>query len=305
MNNNNLGRREFGAATLTALLGGAAGCGSNTNSETRNQENSTETESPETTKETPETKEDVDQALKAMAYNLHDDLYTRGFDSGSYKLVDVRETNRDESDYRVRVDVDLDSIFHTAGMNVRGQDLHTARKLDMADDIFQDVSSQLNELTDMVDENFEHFYSEVENEVPVDLDIAIDGARSSSYVFTTNMQEEELEDRLRRFTKQPEGIGYHSSSPMKYEDLALMEEGESRIIATEAGNVEHTLEYIRDDVFRVNGKLHKRNESDMLGSFDGNRVYVSDIDPIYLQEEKEEFDGAVELYFSGEMEPEY
>lgn len=306
MSNNNTNEMSRRGLLKTAGAGvastGLAGCASILDSNDENNGEESEETPTQTTTPEKETEEDIDQALKAMAYNLHDDLYTRGFDPGSYKLVDVRETGRDDADYRVRVDVDLDSIFSTAGMNVNGQDLHTATQLDMVDDIFQDVSPQLNELTGMIEENFEHLYSEVDSEVPVDLDIAISGARGSSYRFTTDMQEEELENRLRRFTKQPRGIGASSFKPMNYEDLTLMEEGETRSIGRE--DEAHTLEYIGDGRFRINGDPQEREERSMVGSFDGNRVYVSDIDPIYLQEE-EEFDGAVELQFTGGMEPEY
>lgn len=306
-----MNRRKFGASVVSALTAGAAGCNESSDNTTetvettqeRNTPTETATEQPTATPEEEMSEEDIEQALEATAYNLHDDLYMRGFEPDDYKLVDVSDSLNEDTEYQLRVEVDLNSVFHTQGMVARDQDLHTAGELGLADDIFKDVRPQLHELADMVSENLNHFYDEVggEEEVPLSLDIKVSGDRDSSYAFGINTAEQELDPTLEKFIRQPDSMGSHTYSPMEYENQTLLREGEVRTF--EFGNEEHTLEYLDNGAFRINGNLEERGEREKLGRFNGEDVYVEEIDPIYLQE-RGEAEGAVELEFDS-MEPEY
>lgn len=310
----NLGRRGFlksvGAAG-TAALAGCAGVDYQKPAETTTEDHTTESTEAPTTEENKElSNEEIKSLLEETAYELHDELYMRGFEGDSFKMVDVSTSLGDDTEYNLRVGIDIESLFHMSGEKGRRPDLHTASELDLGYEVMDDISTELYELTGMINDNLDSFYEEAGSpeEVPLDVNINIAGDRGSSYHFDINTAEEHLDPTMTKFIKAPNTTGGHGYKPGEYENLKLLGEEEVMSIKVEdvegEHDAEHTIEYIEDGVFELNGTVQEREEGEKLGRFSGEDVYVHDIDPIYLQEEREDIEGAVELQFD-EGSPNY
>lgn len=314
----NPGRRNFLKTAVTAGAAALAGCPGGTDqgtAGTSTEEHTTEsaethtTESGKTDTAVEEADEELsDEEMKSLleekAYELHDDLYMNGYEGSSFKMVDADEAPVDDAEYRLSVGVDIESLFHKSGEKGRKPDLHTATELGLEGEVMEDVSSQLYELTGFINDRLDSFYEEAGSpeEVPINVDINISGSRGSDYILDLNTSEGNLDPTLTRFINDPSTTGIHGFKPMEYENLKLMEEGEVMTLDLVS---EHTIEYLDDGVFKINGQeLEERDDREKLGRFDGEDVYVNDVDPIYLQEERDDIEGAVELSFES-LEPEY
>lgn len=247
--------------------------------------------------------ENFEKALKASAFNLYDDLSMRGFNAGTTQLVDVKTQSEGHENYAIEVNVDLNSIFHTEGMAARDQDLHKAQELGLVDEMMSDVEGQLNELAGMVQDNLEDFYSEVgmNDTTRVNVEVDIRGADNSSYEFIVNTLKEDVSSATEDFIKNPYENSIHGFSPGEYEGLKMMDDG-SELTLTGGEGDKHTIEYLQEGVFKINGgPLQQRGEGELLGRFGSRSVRVQDIDPIYIQE-RDRANGSVELEIEGREE---
>lgn len=237
---------------MAAALSGTtalAGCNTQSSTQVQNPEKEENAEPTATGQETGRTqtsdseeenfsKDVFEQSLKALAYDLDEDLSYEGFESDSQKVELIGEEGdnleRDEGEYDLIVRLDSDSLLHGSGLVVGNQDFYTAARVGAVYDIFEDGKDQLNETTSIISERFEEFSNETE--VPEDYNIGVrvnfEGARGSSIDFRFKYGRETVEEATEEFldevkTDDEEGehsVAYH---PGEYEDLALLEEGDS------------------------------------------------------------------------------
>lgn len=318
-------RRGFITA---ALSGTAALAGCNTKGTTQAQTTQTEEETAKlTTKEKQPTaseketasqkdefsEEELEEALKALTYDLSEDLAHEGFDPESQRAELIGEDGdnaklTDDGEYRIHISLDTDSLLHGSGLLVGDQDLYTAARVGAMYDIFEDGQRQLNETTAIVSQRLEEFSENIE--MPEDYELGIhvnfEGARGSSTSFGFEYGEETVEEATEEFLAETKAddqkgdghrVGYH---PMKYDNLTLLEEGDSLTFHIDNGETseEHTIEYDGGNQILVNGDEYTPREEDGMIRTQvlGEEIRVNQFNPLYLQESGE-LPEAVELEF--------
>lgn len=314
-------RRSFIATVLSGTTAALAGCNTSGN-ETQTSTSENEEKVDETTKKDKQennpskeetfSKEEFEESLKALTYDLNEELAHEGFDPRLQRAELTGEegdnTNlTDEGEYRLNINLDTDSLLHGSGLLVGDQDLYTAAEVGAMYEIFEDGQRQLDETTNIIDKRLEEFSENTEMPDDYELGIHIDfeGARGSSTHFGFEYGEKTVDEATEEYLAEVKAndekgdghrVGLH---PNQYENLALLEEGDSLTFHIDDGETseEHTIEYDGGNEVLVNGDEYTPREDGMIRTqVLGEEIRVNQFNPLYLQE-RGEIPEAVEIEF--------
>jgi len=315
MSNQSTSRRSFIAAALsgTAALAGCNAQAENSNEKAdSNSTNPSAAAEPQTTTENTFSQEEFEESLKALVYDLNEDLSQEGFNSNDQIVELLGEegdnVQRQEGKYNLYIGLDSDSLLNGSGLVVGDQDFYTAANVGAMHEIFEDGKRQLDETNSIINKRLNKFSEE--NEFPEDYQIGIsvefEGERNSSTGFGFEYGEETVEEATEEFLEEVKAADQKDDGhrvrykPVNYENLALLEDGESLTFHIDDGETseEHTLEYRGGEAVFIDGEMYAPREGDGMLKTQvlGEGIRVNQFNPLYLQE-RGEIPEAVELKF--------